>query len=73
MPINVQKKILFVHIPKCSGVYITKLFNMYANNILHSTKNDKLTQKDCFIFGRTLQHYSLDMINHVIRTPQHHE
>ena len=68
MPINQNLKLLFIHIPKCSGVYITKLLKMYANNFLHSTKNNKMPEKDCHIYGRTLQHYTIDMILKCIKT-----
>lgn len=68
MPINTKKKLLFIHIPKCSGVYITKLFGMYANNFLHSTNNKEMKNKDCHIYGRTLQHYTIEMVNDVINT-----
>ena len=62
MPINNNLKLIFIHIPKCSGVYITKLFGMYANNFLHSTNNPLIPKKDCHIYGRTLQHYTINMI-----------
>lgn len=68
MPIDLDRKILFVHIPKCSGVYVSKLLGIYANNILHSTNNIKFPEKDCHIFGRTLQHYTINMIVHCINT-----
>jgi len=60
MPINTDKRILFIHIPKCSGSYITKLFNLY-NPILYSGI-------DCNILGRTLQHYSFPYITDVVNT-----
>ena len=61
MPINIKKKILFIHIPKCSGTYISKLLEMENNNFLYSLGN-------CHILGRTLQHYPLNMIINVINT-----
>ena len=68
MPINKNLKLLYIHIPKCSVVYITKLFEMYANNFLHSTNNSLMPNKDCHIYGRTLQHYTINMILNCIHT-----
>ena len=63
MPINTHKKILFIHIPKCSGSYITKLFNLY-NEILYTSG----PPHDCKILGRTLQHYPISYITDTINT-----
>ena len=68
MPINIEKKILFIHIPKCSGTYITRLFGMEGNNFLHNGPQSHITWGDCHVLGRTLQHYPLDMIINVINT-----
>ncbi len=63
MPINTDKKLLFIHIPKCSGSYITKLFNLY-NEILYTSG----PPYDCKILGRTLQHYPISYITDTINT-----
>ncbi len=68
MPINIDKKILFIHIPKCSGTYISRLFEMERNNFLHNSKQSSIVSGDCHVLGRTLQHYPLDMIINVINT-----
>ena len=68
MPINKKCKIIFIHIPKCSGIYITKLFDMYGNNFLHSSKNSSIPTKNCHVYGRTLQHYTIKMIQDCIHT-----
>lgn len=54
MPINLKKKIIFIHIPKCSGTRINKLFDMDTHNVLHSCDNHKLS--------RTKQHYPYFLI-----------
>ena len=41
---------------------------MYANNFLHSTNNKCIPNKNCHIYGRTLQHYSINMILNCINT-----
>ena len=68
MPINKKCKLIFIHIPKCGGVYITKLLDMYANNFLHSTNNSSIPNKDCHIYGRSIQHYTINMIQDCIHT-----
>ena len=67
MPINKKCKLIcLLHIQKCGGVYITKLFDMYANNFLHSTNNSSIPNKDCHIYGRTIQHYTINMIFKIV-------
>ena len=57
MPINIKTKILFIHIPKCSGTYINNLLNL-KNPILYSNNHSR----DYANLGRTLQHYPLSHI-----------
>lgn len=61
MPINTEKRILYIHIPKTAGTYVEKMFNMYGNNFLHSSV-------DCQLLGRTLQHYPYELIRSIIST-----
>lgn len=61
MPINTEKKIIYVHIPKTAGTYIEKTFNIHNNNLLWINKDD-------LVLGRTLQHYPIDFIHNVINT-----
>lgn len=61
MPINIRKKLLFIHIPKTSGSYIHELLNMKGNNFLYSAYDDH-------VLGRTLQHYPYTLIRDVINT-----
>lgn len=58
MPINFNKNIIFIHIPKCSGTRINQLFNLNTPNILYSHYND--------ILGRTRQHYPYYLIKTII-------
>ena len=56
MPINRNKKLIFIHIPKCAGTSIAKAFNMYQeeeidlNNLYGIDKNNIVLQSLCLKF-----------------------
>jgi len=57
MPINKPRKMLFIHIPKTSGTYITEKFRL-----MHG---DLRSGEDCLL-GRTKQHYPLSLIKQIL-------
>tara|TARA_B110000208_G_scaffold873_1_gene1085 strand:- start:3036 stop:3674 length:639 start_codon:yes stop_codon:yes gene_type:complete len=72
MPINIQKKFIYIHIPKCSGTRINKLFGMTNNKILYSSNNTNLGKtKQQFTFNeiiKVLNNNNLNILDYYIFT-----
>lgn len=58
MPINLDKKIVFIHIPKTSGNFISDLLGM---------KHGMLTSGNNCLLDRTKQHYPINLILNVLK------